>query len=376
MWRYDMPTVAQLLPLLGSEYEAKCVEFNIIQRKRKIETPADLMLLCLLHLINGCSLVDISEIARLSNIADISDVALMKKFGQCAPWFQSISENLIKGAVTNYAKPAYLEDYRVIAFDASDVAEKGRSGRSYRLHYGIDIFTMSSVDYKITEQRIGETLRNFKLEPGDLAVADRIYGTLVEVSYCIESEADYIFRLRAKYFNMYDEADAKIDMLSRFEGLESGESRDVHGYAVYNGKRIPIRVCVMRKSKEAIVAAQKRLNRKSSKKQEKISDSTRKFNEYIVVATSLGSEVSADDILETYRYRWQVECYFKRLKSIMDVGELPKKLVSSSLSWINGKIMVALMIEMIISQGSFSPRGFFGYETEYLEGDEDDTLVS
>ncbi|MBR2700352.1 MAG: hypothetical protein IKE76_17365, partial [Clostridia bacterium] len=26
-----------------------------------------------------------------------------------------------------------------------------------------------------------------------------------------------------------------------------------------------------------------------------------------------------------YRYRWQVELYFKRLKSILNYGELPKK---------------------------------------------------
>ena len=97
-----MPTVAQLLPLLGSEYEAKCLELGIIQRKRKIETPADLMLLCLLHLINGCSLVDISEIARLSNIADISDVAFMKKFAQCGEWFELITSQIVTCELANY----------------------------------------------------------------------------------------------------------------------------------------------------------------------------------------------------------------------------------------------------------------------------------
>jgi IS4 transposase len=49
------------------------------------------------------------------------------------------------------------------------------------------------------------------------------------------------------------------------------------------------------------------------------------FNEFIVVATSLTSSVSAEEVLETYRRRWQVEIHFKRLKSILDMGDLPKK---------------------------------------------------
>jgi IS4 transposase len=65
---------------------------------------------------------------------------------------------------------------------------------------------------------------------------------------------------------------------------------------------------------------------------------------------------SAVEILETYRYRWQVEMYFKRLKSILGFGELPKKQVDSSLAWLNGKLMVALLVELFLSKSVF-PRG-------------------
>ena len=80
----------------------------------------------------------------------------------------------------------------------------------------------------------------------------------------------------------------------------------------------------------------------------------------------------SEEVLETYRLRWQVECYFKRLKSIIDFGEMPKKREDSILSWLNGKIMVALLIEMLLSTKSFSPSSIFGYREECLERDEDD----
>ena len=350
-----MVAISQLIRLLDSGYEDKCYELGIIKRQRTIKNPADLMMLCLFHLVNGCTLMEISEMGRLAKIGEFSDVAFMKKFGQCSEWFRWLSERLIRGATTDYIKPRYLDSYRVVAFDASDVTEKGRSGRLYRLHYGIDIFTMSSVDYKITKQEVGEALRNFALAPGDLVVADRAYGTLTSMSYCAECGADYILRLRSNSFCLYDDKGKKIEVLNELRNLASGESRDVLGFAHIKGEEFPVRICAYRKTKAQIEETQKRLRQKASKKQENISDGTMEFNEFIVVATSLPMSVAANDILETYRYRWQVECYFKRLKSIMDFGELPKKRDNSSLSWLNGKIMVALMIESLLSQQSFPP---------------------
>jgi IS4 transposase len=54
--------------------------------------------------------------------------------------------------------------------------------------------------------------------------------------------------------------------------------------------------------------------------------------------------------------RWQVEIYFKRLKSILNFGELPKRRPGSVVAWLNGKLMVALLLEMIISKAAFPPK--------------------
>ena len=93
----------------------------------------------------------------------------------------------------------------------------------------------------------------------------------------------------------------------------------------------------------------------------------------MVVATSLGSDYMADEILDLYRYRWQVELYFKRLKSILNYGELPKKSEKSIFAWLNGKLMVALLVESVIGSADFSPCKYD--DEEYLEGDENDKLV-
>ncbi|MDR2742277.1 MAG: hypothetical protein LBB98_09025 [Treponema sp.] len=60
-----MPSIAQLLPLPGKDYERKCIELGIIRRAREIKTPADLLTLCLFYLLNGVSLVAVSMVAGL-----------------------------------------------------------------------------------------------------------------------------------------------------------------------------------------------------------------------------------------------------------------------------------------------------------------------
>lgn len=365
-----MIAISQIIPLLTPGYEEKCYELGIIQRKRMIKNPADLMLLCLFHLINGTTLIEISEVARLLKIGEFSDVAFMKKFEKCTEWFNWISEHLIKTAVSDFQKPSFLENYRVAAVDASDVVEKGRSGQLYRLHYSIDIFNMNSIQYKITKQDVGETLLNFEFHKSDLIIGDRVYGTINGINYCLKNEADYILRLRTNCFKIYDENKKEINVLLNLSGLNYEKSTDFTGFIKGNDKTfIPVRLCVKKKSKESCEYALKKLKRRSSKQQHALTDITIQFNEYIVLITSLPKSISTDDILETYRYRWQVECYFKRLKSIMDFGDLPKKREGSSLSWLNGKIMVALMIEIFMSKGFFSPNSEPYFKPQYLEGD-------
>ena len=99
-----------------------------------------------------------------------------------------------------------------------------------------------------------------------------------------------------------------------------------------------------------------------------ISDEAKAFNKYIVVVTSLENDVDCAEVLDIYRYRWQVELYFKRLKSILDYGELPKKTEKSIFAWLNGKLMIALLMEKKLSRATFPPKEE-SYE-EYLERDE------
>jgi hypothetical protein len=321
----------------------------------------------LFHPLNRVPLTTVGAAAFALKIGNFSDVAFMKKFAKCGTWFKQISAGLVLSGLISYSKPAYLEGRRVLAVDASDVVEKGRSGETYRLHYAIDLHTMTSDTFKITKEETGETLSNFDFRRGDLVVADRAYGTLKGINHCLNCGADYILRLRTNCFAVYDGNGNTFDIAGGFADLKSGESSEAAVFAILPDKtRIPVRICVKRKDKEGCEKSRKRLERRASRKGTDLQEKTVVFNEFIVVVTSLPNSVSAEEVLETYRWRWQVEIHFKRLKSILDFGDLPKKNPAASEAWLNGKIMVALLIEAFIGKASFPPGNQNEYNAQYM----------
>ena len=352
-----MESIARLMAELPMGYEDDCFEQKAITRIRGVSCPADLMMLSMFHLQNGCSLLEISEVARITRLGAMSDVAFMKRFEKCGDWFRAINNKIATQGLINYRKPGWLEEKTVVAVDASDVTEKGRSGRIYRLHYALDIFKMGSVDHLITDVKVGESLVNFNLKPGYLVIGDRIYSTIKGIEHCEKNGAEFILRMRINSFTVRNEQGEPFDFLETIKNTESEDYVDVCAFATNSdGKKVPIRICAKKKDPEAMIRNQKRLNCKERKRQFRISDEAKVFNEYIVVATNLNDGITAEEILAAYRLRWQVEIYFKRLKSILDFGELPKRRPNSIIAWLNGKLMIALLIEILLSKMSFPPQ--------------------
>jgi Transposase DDE domain len=85
----------------------------------------------------------------------------------------------------------------------------------------------------------------------------------------------------------------------------------------------------------------------------------------VLVFTTLPSAAaSTEQILEAYRLRCQVELTFKRLKSIAQMGHVPKHDDQSSRAWLYGKLFLALLSQKLARVGSaISPWGYLLPET-------------
>ena len=361
--------IEELIKLLPEGYQQACYETKAIERKRTVQTPEELLVMCLYY-IYGSSLMETSQLAKMNGTGKMSDVAFMKRFTKSNGWFQWITKNIKPGDMCHYQKPGILQEYNVTATDASDVYTKGAVKQAWHLHYALDLFSLNCQQYKITDEKTGETLKNFKIRKNDLILADRAYATITGMEYCLENDGDFILRIRNKAFHLYHAQGRQVLLTDWLEILDGGASCAMFYYRDSQKNYKPVRICALPKTEEEIKKEEKRLKRKESRKQIKISDDTKFSHRYMFVATSLPETFTAEDILSIYRLRWQVEMVFKRYKSILGAGSVPVKTKEATEAWINGKMMLALLIEKFIGSVDFSPSEENRKKQEHMEGNQ------
>jgi hypothetical protein len=350
----------QLLKLLPEGWEAKAGELKAFQRARGIQSPQDLLRLILLYLTEGKSFRGTSAVARLSGEAEMSDVALLKRMRNSASWLQWMCEHIYRRAGLTVAKPRWLGKKNVILVDGTEDVKCGVRRKCYLLHYSLDLCTLAAREFIITDMRTGEKLVNFqKLGKGDIVVGDRIYGTLPGIAYLKRRGAGYALRIKSRGFRIYDDKKREIDLLQRLSGLEEGEIADMRVKCRINDRYETVRICALRKDHDSERAGLKRLKKENQRKQggKAVSALQRENNKYIIVATSLRKNVSACQVMELYRARWQIEIAFKRMKSLFRYNDLPAHNSESVKAWFYGKLLLAALCETLVNTGRFSPSG-------------------
>jgi hypothetical protein len=342
----------QLLSLLPNGWEAKAKELGALQRAREIKTPEELLRLNLLYLTEGKSMSGTSAITKLSGTASMSKVAVFKRIQNSGDWLQWMCTHIYREAGLLVAKPPWLTGRNVLLVDGSEDARGGRERLYFILHYCLDLFTLSAREFAVTSEKTGEKLSNFtKLGKDDIVIGDRAYGTLAGIAHLKKHEADYVLRLRGRAFNLYDEHGGKIDLMQVFSGLKPWKCGEITGWCSINGEKEPIRICALRKDALNEWKGMQRLQSSGMH----VSALREEYNKYIIVITSLGKDVTAEQVLELYRMRWQIEIAFKRLKSLFRYNEMPARKPENIKTWFYGKLLLAALCETLVNTGRFPP---------------------
>ena len=360
-----------LRSFLPEGWEEAARETGAICRTRKVSSAEELLRVELLHFGEGLSLKETSIVAKEGEISDISSVALYKRARKSGEWLQWICEHLLEKLGTQTTPPEWLNGRRIRAIDGSHISEQGSTGSDWILHYSWDVFGLRNDFFEITSCKEGESALRYAVGEGDIILADRHYGKARAFDYITANKGDYVMRLKHKAADYYDVNGRKTDLLPLLESIGTGEVLDVPLYYKSDRKVAsplkPIRICAIRKSAEQIAHDRRSTLRNIKKYPHKkpIDPNTLRMNEYFVVGTSLREEFSAAQILHIYRLRWQVEIAFKRLKSIMQLGQLPKTDPESCRAWRMGKCCTLCCAMQSSMRAVLFPHG--GICSKYLE---------
>src|SRR5256885_6113718 len=103
-----------------------------------------------------------------------------------------------------------------------------------------------------------------------------------------------------------------------------------------------------------------RIERKSQQGGPKPRAETLQYACYVMVFTTvLASHFRTSEVLEWYRVGWQIELVFKRLKTLAELGSLPKHDEQSARAWLYGKLLIALLGQKLERLGrDISPWGY------------------
>jgi hypothetical protein len=300
--------------------------------------------------------------AKAAGMAQVSDVALMKRLQKAEGWLRHLCLSLLQES--GWEMPAETRGYNMRALDGTLVKEPGRSGSLWRIHYSIRIPSLACDHLELTAVKgvgSGESLERFAASPGDLVLADRGFCRPGGIETLHRQGAAVMVRLNSSALPLWNEQGSRFALSEQISQLqETNIGREWPVWVQGTQERIAGRLCALRKSAEAAERARRRIARKVQQGGPKPKPETLQYAGYVMVFTTVPARhFSTAEVLEWYRVRWQIELVFKRLKSLAELGALPKHDDHSARAWLYGKLLIALLGQKLERLGrDISPWGY------------------
>ena len=358
-----------LLALLPEGRHEAAQQMGALLRKREIKHADTLLRLALVYAWSGYSLRTTVAWAAQKQIACLSDVALLHRLQHAEGWlgwllFQKLAQQ------TNRPPLACLP-YRVRLVDATALSQPGSQGTDWRVHLGLDLAAQAIDFLELTDQKGGESLTRFPVQEGDLLVGDRGYAHRAGLAHVVAAGGQVLVRFAWQNLPLQQPNGTPFDLVAALQTLSQDQRGDWPVQTAPDPKNgLPAlcgRVIARKKTAQAAEAARRQALANAKKKGRTPDARTLLCCDYLFVFTTLPAEaLDAETVLELYRFRWQIECGFKRLKSLLDLDALRAQEPRLCRSFLLSKLLGALLVqEWTCSWASFSPWGA-GYSAPAL----------
>ena len=345
----------ELAERLSSDFDlsATARDYGAFERVRAVRSAEDLLRLALVYGTTPLSLRATAGWAAAQGLCALSDVALLYRLQGCDSWLSALVSGLLTRAVGASASSPAI-DRRVRLIDGTVISGPGRQQGNWRLHADYDLGRRRFIGFEVTDRQGSESLERFLPEAGDLFVGDRYYAKADQLAHVVDHGADFLVRRGLTSCRLLHADGRALDMgkILMSRQAEQGLELPVLVPLPNTPGREPLkaRLIVRHIGQDHLADARRRVRRKAAKSGRKPSAKSLKAAEYVILMTSLpAQQVCADQALQIYRLRWQIELAFKRLKSLMGPEDLLAKEEKLVRSCLYAKIILALVTEDISS---------------------------
>jgi len=337
--------------------EASARELRAFLRARAVQSAADLLRLILAYCLGGMGLRSTSAWAASVGLADLSNVALLRRLRNCAAWMEHLVEQLLK--LEN--QPAAC-GRRIRLLDGTTVPKAGKDARKnsglWRIHCAFDLPAERFSFIELTDESGGERLDRTPVAKGDIVIADRGFLHPDPLARILEQSADVIARAGWKGAHWLDGNGKPFDILAALTAAESTGVLDCPiGIRRKNAAPLSLRLVAFRLPPVKAEEARARARRAGQREGYTVSGGTLAAAGWIILVTSLeASTFPAAEVGELYRARWRIEMAFKRLKSLIGLSAPPSEDPEVAKTWILAHLLMVLLLEPHTSAPEFSPR--------------------
>jgi hypothetical protein len=349
-----------LARLIGSpeEIERSAQSAGALVRRRGVRSADVLLRLAITYGFCGFSLRQTAAYAQTLGFASISDVALLKRLRGCDKWLGELLARKLAERANHQISPNRL---RLRIIDATTVARPGSKGTDWRLHMSLNL-AQGLVDHvELTDAKGGESLTRFEFAPFDLVLADRGYANAKGLSQVVRAGAFFIIRNNRTSVTLRHPDGRPFDYLEALRSLpEATPGEFPVQVSVANAEPIPCRLVAIRKSEPAAERTRTKILVEAHKRRNVTDVRTLESAGFMTLLTNLSADdLNAEQVLNEYRFRWQIEMNFKDLKTVLDLDTLPAKDPSLARTYLFAKLLGVFLIDDLTTRYlSFSPWGY------------------
>lgn len=328
--------------LLPPDLEHTAKAMNALVRCRNVPDAEALMRMALAYAVSDLSLKDVAAWASAMHLAEITGPGLFYRLREAEGWLAHVlAQTLAAQAVASPLK------WPVRVVDATVLNGPGPVAVQWRAHVLVDPATGGFRAVELTGNEGGEKLARHAARAGEVILGDRAYATARGVHAMRQAEAHVLVRLNPVTLRMCDENKKRIYLEKRVRKVPKVGGMEFSILIPIPPK--PTKSHRIWDSAKAIAWIPARV----------IAGRTREGQVIWVLTTVPQQQLSTASALELYRFRWQIELLFKRLKSLLHLDTLPSRQGPTAKTWMLARLLAAALAQQLVQpSGPLSPWGY------------------
>lgn len=331
----------KLLTMLPADLDELAAQTGALQRCRQIPNGAVLTRLLLGFAASDMSLKTFAGMSALMGAAKLSAPGFFYRLKHSGDFLAALIARQLPSIKND-------SNWRVLLTDASVVSGPGAEGTDWRVHLLYEPGSDGISQVQLTDHHGGESFRRWQTSPNDLVLGDRGYGHARGIHSLQLQGAQVLVRVNPESVRFYDLERRRVmpadwrDQVPKMGVVEwnllmpvppERRSKTHKPWALDQAQAwLPVRLIAARTPKGGIIW---------------------------LLTTASAADLPGWRAMELYRLRWQIELFFKRLKTLLWLDRLPAKPGPTARSWILAKLLTAILAQSLtLPNSGFSPWGY------------------